>query len=206
MPRSLARPNVSTYHEAVYAILEVLPEFDRLPLTKKEDKFTVKSVAYLAGRCGLPIGAKIQDVFYQIIADYGLPAEFLTWIRVMQQHLKGVVVPASYGTMADNRNLMAAALGRLNLGDTEEIDYQDGDFVTDEEVYDYSDPSYANSPTERELLQAKYDALAAANPMAAAFAQSIMRMPDEEDEDEDEWGYDGTIEDWGYGDDSGGEE
>lgn len=207
MPRSKVRPNVSTYHEAIFMVLESDGSFPGLPLTKNEDKFTAKGVTYLAGRFNLPITAKIQDVYQEVASVYGLPDNFLTMVRAMQQTSQGVEIPASYGTLHDNALAVTQITDRIRAS---VLGYDDDDFVTDEEVYgefaeedeDDQQPTEGGTPHDdpeaaafdEAARQKRYDELAAANPLAAAFARMIMASPDIE-EDDDDWGNGGT---WDY--------
>lgn len=195
MPRSKVRPNISTYHEAIFMVLEADGSFPGVPLTKAEDKFTTKGIAYLAGRFGLPITTTIQDLYKEVVATYGLPDGFLTRIRAMQQLYKGVEIPASYGTLEDN----VLAVTKITDHIREVVSgYEDDDFVIDEEVYRgdlgqlTEDDAPADDPESAAFDEAArrkaYEELAAANPLAAAFARMIVNPPDDEYEELDEDG------------------
>jgi hypothetical protein len=145
MPRSKCRPNVSTYHEAVSFLLTAIDPGLSLPLTKKEDKFTAKSLCYLAGMLGLCIDAKIQEIYETMQITYHAPDEFVTWVRVMQQECLGVKVPASYGNFASNLervNLFLASLKSATLtdnhyhDDVDRTEYLDKDEQLEDEETD----------------------------------------------------------------------
>lgn len=184
MPRSKVRPNISTYHEAIFMVLEADGSFPGVPLTKAEDKFTTKGIAYLAGRFGLPITTTIQDLYKEVVATYGLPDGFLTQVRSMQQLYKGVEIPASYGTLEEN----VLAVTKITDHIREVVSgYEDDDFVIDEEVYGgdlgqlTEDDAPADDPESAAFDEAArrkaYEELAAANPLAAAFARMIVNSP-----------------------------
>ncbi len=214
MPRSKVRPNVSTYHEAVNFIINAIDGGLQLPLTKKQDKFSAKSLCYLAGMFGLDINAKIQEIYDHIQVTYNVPVEFITWVRVMQQETLGVEVPKFYGPLADNWAKVAQVLEEIKNTDQRDH-WQDHDR--------YQDEVNCNFDIEDELLedeeldQAHYrleamtpddeysdqmsnvvvetvtnprpswDELAQKNPLAAAFVKSLMTTPDFEDEDGGQW-------------------
>lgn len=199
MPRSKVRPNISTYHEAIFMVLEADGSFPGVPLTKAEDKFTTKGIAYLAGRFGLPITTTIQDLYKEVVATYGLPDGFLTRIRAMQQLYKGVEIPASYGTLEDN----VLAVTKITDHIREVVSgYEDDDFVIDEEVYGgdlgqlTEDDAPADDPESAAFDEAArrkaYEELAAANPLAAAFARMIVNSPHDEYEEYEELDEDGV--------------
>lgn len=195
MPRSKVRPNVSTYHEAIYLILEAEGTSLGLPLTKAEDKFTTKSVAYLAGRFGLPITAKIQDIYASVAVVFGLPGNFITMVRVMQQGLKGIEIPSRYGTFEGN------VLQVREVTDRFRAEEDDGTYTDNEAWEDIPEVESDDSPVECTFAGLplgdrlrEYEELAAANPLAAAFARMIINSPDEEDEDCEDWVTGGETE------------
>jgi hypothetical protein len=205
MPRSLVRPNVSTYHETIHTIIaatKIIP----VPAQTKGGNFTAKSLAYLAGLLNLPITAKVQDICNEFMARYNLPSELLTWMRVYQQHENGVVVPAKYGNYAENSTKIYQVIMPLipqdQATDTED---QTEDPATDTEdpainVEEYIDDQIeaqikADWEAEQDARRQRYDELAAANPLAAQFAKMIIAQVDaggDDDTDEDlgENGYD----------------
>ena len=210
MPRSKARPIISTYHEAVSFIISAVDDSLELPLTKNQDKFTANSLCYLAGMFGLDINAKIQEIDDHIQVTYNVPVEFITWVRVMQQETRGVEVPKFYGPFSDNWAKVEQVLEEIKKTDRRDH-WQDHDRYQDEVNcnFDIED----NLLEEEELDQANYrleaitpddmadqvsnviaatvithkpdwDTLAAANPLAAQFVQSLMSTPDFEEEEE----------------------
>jgi len=211
MPRSKVRPNVSTYHEAVNFIISAIDAGLELPLTKKQDKFATKSLCYLAGMFGLEIDTKIQEIYATIQATYNVPVEFITWVRVMQQELLGVTVPASYGTFEGNWARVSMFLNTLKtstLTDIHTHDEVDHTEYLDEELDRYPDEEEdqanyrleAMTPDDLTLIEGAgvgemvpvkpkqdWDTLAAKNPLAAAFVKSLISTPDVEDEDEEQW-------------------
>jgi len=200
MPRSKVRPNVSTYHEAIYLILGAEGTSPGLPLTKTEDKFTTKSVAYLAGRFGLPITAKIQEIYAAVAVVFGLPDNFITMVRVMQQGLKGIEIPQSYGTFEENVLQVREVTDRIREWEAEYQypceDEDDGTCTNNEAWEDTPELESDDTPVEcapegqtYEDRRREYEELAAANPLAAAFARMIINSPDEEEDEYDEdWG------------------
>lgn len=177
MPRSLARPNVSTYHEATHALITALG-IRGLPLTKKGNKFTAKSLAYIAGRFSLPITATIKDIYAELVSIYAIPDEFIIKIRVMQQLTIGVSVPESYGTEDENMNHILATLDRIKnpqSDTTPETDDQMGE-VECEPVVILGEDTEVNSTPCSEYGE-KFNRLAAENPIAAQFARAILKQP-----------------------------
>lgn len=217
MPRSKCRPNVSTYHEAVNMILEGVDPDLQLPITKKGDKFTTKSLCYLAGMLGLKIDAKIQEIYATLQATYNVPQEFIAWIRVMQQYNLGVAVPASYGTFQENvqkvltfHNTLRSAAVTDTDDETDRTKYRDGeeiaDQVTPEELTlrDTIEEWVVGEEEEDGTVPVKpkkdWDTLAAENPLAAQFVKSLMSTPPDFEEEEEEehigeWEYEETWED-----------
>ena len=220
MPRSKCRPNVSTYHEAVNFLLNVIDPGLDLPLTKKEDKFTAKSLCYLAGMFGLCIDAKIQDIYETMQNTYNVPDEFITWVRVMQQELLGVTVPASYGTFEGNWARVSMFLETLKSATSTENTTEE-ELLEDEEYY--AENTRLLASTREEEDQANYrleamtpdevadqvsnvvadtvtnpkpdwDTLAAKNPLAASFVKALMSTPDFEADDDTEFDHHGTWE------------
>lgn len=212
MPRSKVRPNVSTYHEAIFMVLEADGSFPGVPLTKSEDKFTAKGVTYLAGRFGLSITAKIQDLYKEVVVIYGLPGNFLTMVRAMQQLYQGVEIPASYGTLRENIFAVQDITNNIRqmVSRYEDDDCVDEDDVIEGELDQPTEEDPEAAAYEEAARRKAYEELAAANPLAAAFARMIINSPDiEEDEDDDNryteggtWGYsptpgyDGTDDDY----------
>lgn len=199
MPRSKVKPTVSTYHEAVNLIISTIsPKISTsLPLTKKGDKFTSKGLVYLSGMFDLPINSKIQDIYTTIVDIYSIPPDFITWVRVMQQTENGNSVPKIY---SDFRGLNAQVFEVLADLWTESMsDVVDGCEPEREVGYDSKPDSVTDQVSDvvaESVTNPKpdWDTLAAANPLAAQFVQSLMAGTDDDDNEYDHGSDDGDEE------------
>jgi hypothetical protein len=154
---------------------------------------------------GLNIEAKIQEIYATLQNKYKIPTEFLTWVRVMQQHNLGVAFPVSYGTFEENVAKVVMFQDTLRATDPRE-QWQDHDRYLDEEEFLEDEKLYAENTRLLESAREEvadqvsnvvaetvtnpkpdWDTLAAKNPLAAQFVKYLMSTPDFEDEDGGQW-------------------